>query len=79
MADIQIAAIQKNARGEEIRVSLGEYGGHQLFNARVFFEAQDGSKRPGKAGIAFRIDTLPEFAAAVQEALEAAKAKGLVK
>lgn len=79
MADIQIAAIQKNTRGEEIRVSLSEYGGHQLFNARVFFEAQDGSKRPGKAGLAFRVETLPEFARAVTAALDEARLRGLVE
>ncbi|RWR08480.1 transcriptional coactivator p15/PC4 family protein [Paenirhodobacter populi] len=79
MADLHIATIQKNARGEEIRVTLGEYNGHDLFNARVFFEAQDGSKRPSKAGIAFKVETLPEFAKAVQQALAEAQARGLVK
>lgn len=79
MVDVQIAAIRKNARGEEIHVTLSQYGGHDLFNARVFFEAQDGTMRPGKAGLAFRLDTLPAFAEAVQQALTEAKARGLVK
>ncbi|WP_454917296.1 transcriptional coactivator p15/PC4 family protein [Xanthobacter sediminis] len=70
MADRHIATIRKNAR-EEIRVSLGEYNGHQLFSARVWFEADDGSMRPSKAGLAFRVDRLPDFAEAVQAALKA--------
>ncbi|WP_283177935.1 PC4/YdbC family ssDNA-binding protein [Gemmobacter sp. 24YEA27] len=56
-----------------------EYGGHQLFNARVFFEAQDGGMRPGKAGVAFQLDALPEFARAVTAALDEAQVRGLVK
>lgn len=33
MADLHIATIPKNKR-EEIRVTLGEFNGHQLFNVR---------------------------------------------
>lgn len=79
MADIQIAAIEKNARGEEIRVILGEFNGHQLLNLRVFFEAQDGTKRPSKTGPTFKVEKLPEFAEAVQKAPGEARRRGLVK
>lgn len=73
-----IAKIRKNSR-EDIAVLLDEFNGHQIFNARVFYQAQDGTMRPGKAGIAFRVDLLPEFAQAVQGALEEARRRGLVE
>lgn len=79
MPTVDIAEIRKNALGEEIRVGLSEYGGLQLFNLRVWFEAQDGSMRPGKSGLAFTVDRLPEFADAVQVALAEARRLGLLK
>lgn len=78
MDDLHIATIPKNSR-EEIRITLSEYGGHKLFNTRVFFEAQDGSMRPGKAGIAFRLETLPDFVRAATAALDEARLRGLVE
>jgi Transcriptional Coactivator p15 (PC4) len=72
MTDRLIAIIKKNSR-EEIRVSRGEFNGHDLVNLRVWFEAEDGSKRPGKSGIAFRITLLPEVAAALSQASTPAK------
>ena len=67
MTDRLIATIKKNTR-EEIRVSRGEFNGHDLVNLRVWFETEDGSKRPGKSGIAFRISLLPEVSAALSQA-----------
>ena len=77
MTDDIIGTIHKNAR-EEIRVSLGEFNGHQLLNLRVWFEAEDGSMRPGKSGLAFRVDRLEEFHKTIGHALVVAKRKGLV-
>lgn len=73
-----IATIQKNKR-EAIHVLLDEFNGHDIFNARVFYEAQDGTMRPGKAGVAFAVAKLPEFAQAVQKALTEAQRRGLVE
>jgi Transcriptional Coactivator p15 (PC4) len=67
MTDRLIATIKKNSR-EEIRVSRSDFNGHDLVNLRVWFKAEDGSKRPGKSGIAFRISLLPEVAAALSQA-----------
>jgi hypothetical protein len=75
---IPIAAIKKNSR-EEIRMSLDMFNGHRLFNMRVFFEAEDGSMRPGKNGLAFKVEKLSEFAQAVSAAAETAKSKGFLK
>lgn len=52
-------AIRKNAR-EEIRITLDDFKGHQLVNLRVWFDAGNGEFRPGKQGVAFRLDLLPE-------------------
>lgn len=52
-------AIRKNAR-EEIRITLDDFKGRQLVNLRVWFDAGDGEYRPGKQGVAFRLDLLPE-------------------
>lgn len=75
---LPIATIKKNSR-EEIRVSLDVFNGHRLFNMRVFFEAEDGSMRPGKNGLAFKVDKLQEFAGAVATGLETAIARGFLK
>lgn len=69
-----IATFRKNAK-EEVRVSLDEFRGHRLVNIRVWFEADDGEMRPGKQGIALRIEMLPDL----REALTAAAARGDTK
>lgn len=77
MSDV-VVTVKKNAR-EEIRIGLDEYEGRPIFSARVWFEAGAGDWRPGKSGIAFKIELLPDFAEGVSQALEAAQARGLVK
>lgn len=77
-ASLPVATIKKNSR-EEIRVSLDVFNGHRVFNMRVFYEAEDGSMRPGKNGLAFTLDKLEPFAEAVTTGLMQAKAKGLLK
>lgn len=76
MPDQHIATIRKNTR-EEIRVDLTTYGGHRLFNARVWYQADDGTMQPGKSGVAFKAALLPVFAEAVFLALEKARDGGL--
>ncbi len=75
---IPITTIKKNTR-EELRFSFDVFKGQRLFNMRVFFEGEDGSMRPGKSGIAFKLDKLEEFAEAVTTGLMAAKSKGFLK
>ena len=70
-----IFTVRKNSK-EEIRVSLEPFNGHDLFQARVWFELESGDKRPGKAGLAFKVERLPDFAAAVNEALRVARQSG---
>lgn len=55
-----IAVIQKNSR-EDLRITVEQYRGHELLNLRVWYEADDGSMRPGKQGLAVRLALLPEL------------------
>lgn len=66
-----IAAIPKNAR-EEIRVSVDDFQGHRLCNVRVWY--REGEEfRPGKQGIALRLDLLPQLVDALQLAAQGAE------
>lgn len=65
----ELGRITKNVR-EEIRISRDEFEGHDLINLRVYFTDKDGSRRPGKQGLAFKIALLPEVQAALQRAAE---------
>ena len=58
--------IPKN-RKEEVRISVDTFKGHQLVNMRVWFEAEDGQMRPGKQGVAVKLDLVPELVSAIQE------------
>ncbi|MCC0067094.1 MAG: transcriptional coactivator p15/PC4 family protein [Rhodovulum sp.] len=62
-----MASFRKNSR-EEVRVSVDEFRGHELLNIRVWFEADDGEMRPGKQGIALRLELLPELREALERA-----------
>jgi hypothetical protein len=55
-----IAIIRKN-KVEEVRVSIDEFHGHRLVNLRVWYNANNGEMRPGKQGLALRVDLLPEL------------------
>jgi hypothetical protein len=66
MTDHLIATIKKNSR-EELRIGRSEFKGHDLISIRVWYEAEDGAMRPGKAGLAFRVELLPEISAALSE------------
>jgi len=66
----QIAAIPKNRRGEEIRISVDEFNGHDLVNLRVWFQADDGDMRPGRQGIAFRLELLEDVRVALDRIAE---------
>jgi hypothetical protein len=78
MADQLIASIEKNAR-EEFRVSLSEFNGYDLANVRVFYRAGDGDLRPGKAGLAIRLEKLPAVIEALQSTVAEAHRLGLIK
>lgn len=62
-----VATIAKNKQ-EEIRVSTGEFNGVPILSLRVFFQSEDGW-RPGKQGLACRLELLPQLTAALAEAV----------
>jgi hypothetical protein len=59
-----LASFRKNTR-EEVRVSLDEFNGYDLVNIRVWYQTEDGEVRPGKQGLAIRLEQLPELQAAL--------------
>ena len=65
--------IRKNSR-EEIRVSLDDFKGQMLVNLRVWFQGETGQMLPGKQGIAFRVDTLPEVLVALHKVKDGVRA-----
>ena len=52
---VLIARIRKN-RAEELRVSIDRWRGVDLVNLRIRFLAPDGSMRPGRQGVALRLE-----------------------
>jgi len=73
-----IAILKKNA-SEELRVSLDRFNGHDLISLRVFYTAEHGERRPGKQGLALRIEMLPALRAAILEAEAEARNRKLIK
>jgi Transcriptional Coactivator p15 (PC4) len=68
---------RKNAR-EEVRATLGTFGGYELADIRVYVADERGEAQPTRKGIAVRVEDLPQLRAAVA-ALEdavAASARG---
>ncbi|PQV56578.1 transcriptional coactivator p15 (PC4) [Defluviimonas denitrificans] len=66
---MQIATIPKNAR-EEIRVEVQDFKGHRLLNIRVWYDDGTGEYRPGKQGLALRLDRLSDLCGALEKAAE---------
>lgn len=71
-------AIPKNSR-EELRVTVEEFKGVPLVNLRVWFVAEEGNMRPGKQGVALRVDLLPDLRRALEQAEAEAKRQGLIR
>lgn len=58
--DEVIAQFEKNAT-EVLRISLTEYRGHQLIDARVYYSDDEGQYRPTKKGVSLAVGLYPEF------------------
>lgn len=56
---IMLGTIRKNA-SEEIRLTVETFKGHEIVNVRVWFRDAAGEYRPGKQGLAFRLELLGE-------------------
>jgi hypothetical protein len=75
---IGAATIPKNTR-ESLRLSVDEYRGHVLLNARLWFRpAAGGDDRPGREGWAIAIERLPDIVAELRRIEAAARKAGLL-
>jgi hypothetical protein len=51
---------------------MDEFRGRRLLNLRVRFEADDGTMRPEKQGLAVRVELAPDLAQAIREVCDGA-------
>lgn len=70
MTEQVVAEIRKNSR-EVIRITLQEFKGVPLCSVRVWFEAEDGTMRPGRDGLNFRQELLADITEGMLAAVEA--------
>lgn len=67
---IALGTIRKNAR-EEIRFTVETFKGCEIVNARVWYQNAAGEYRPGRQGLAFRLELLGEVLDALGKARKA--------
>ena len=77
MSDTMIAQLTKNG-SERLHISLGQFNGYELVQQRVYFDAGGGEFRPGKQGLALRVEMLPALIDALVEAKAEAERQGLL-
>jgi hypothetical protein len=65
---IALGTIRKNA-AEEIRLTVETFRGHEIINIRVWYRDAAGKYRPGKQGLAFRLEQLGEVLDALRKAM----------
>jgi hypothetical protein len=74
-----ISIIPKNSR-ESVRVALDEYRGINLVDIRVMVELnpETGLPVPTKKGVSLKIERLPDLLAALHDAEDEARKRGLL-
>ena len=75
---IIVAGWQRNSR-EIIRVALDQYRGHEIIDVRAWWTDDKGNRRPGRSGLTLSLKHLPALADGLAEALQRARALGLVE
>ncbi|MDR6419893.1 hypothetical protein J2801_002144 [Paraburkholderia phenoliruptrix] len=70
-----IAEIQKNSR-ERLRITVGQYKGHEFVGIRVWFVGTDGQYWPSRSGVTLRPTLLPQLMQGLQLAARAADPQG---
>jgi hypothetical protein len=58
--DEVVAQFEKNAT-EVLRLSLTEFRGHQLIDARIYYSDDEGQYRPTKKGVSLAVGLYPEL------------------
>ena len=67
---MELGTIRKNL-AEEIRLTAETFKGVEIVNARVWCRTDGGEYRPGKQGLAFRLELLGEVLNALGKARKA--------
>lgn len=67
---MELGTIRKNS-AEEIRLTVETFKGVEIVNARVWYRTDGGEYRPGKQGLAFRLELLGEVLDALGKARKA--------
>ena len=67
---MQLGTIRKNST-EEIRLTVETFKGLEIVNARVWYRTDGGEYRPGKQGLAFRLELLGDVLDALGKARKA--------
>jgi hypothetical protein len=75
---IIVAEWQRNSR-EIIRVALDQYQAREIIDARVWWRDDEGNWRPGRSGLTLSRKHLPALAGGLVDALQRARALGLVE
>jgi len=65
-----VAQFEKSAT-EQLRFTLGRYKGREVFGVRVWVGLTDDTLRPTRKGVTLRVESFPQFRAAIGQ-LEAA-------
>jgi hypothetical protein len=76
---VEVAKFWKNRKGEAIIITLKDYEGRVIFDARTNFTTKDGKFQPTSKGLSIVVARLPELAAGVQKALAQARELGLLE
>jgi hypothetical protein len=73
-----VAEWQRNSR-EIIRVALDSYNGAPTIDLRAWWQDNEGNWRPGRSGLTLSLKHLPALADGLTEALQQARALGLIE
>lgn len=76
---IEIGKFFKNRKGDFIVVQIKSFEGVVFADARQFFTGTDGVSRPTRRGLAITLRKLPELVALLKQAIDTAKARGLLR
>jgi len=74
----RVFATIPKGRGEELRVAFSQFKGRTFLAIRVWYASESGDMKPSAKGINVAVDHLPAIAAALGQALDAARADGLL-
>ncbi|ABI87959.1 transcriptional Coactivator p15 family protein [Burkholderia ambifaria AMMD] len=67
----------RRSDSERLRVTVSEYRGRVLVDLRIWFAAEHGEWKPGRAGVSLRPDQVGEVMQALRLAAQAADPAGI--